>query len=86
MGLRLNISGRKITGIPSTPLRSIQRRGNSGLPQYDLSEKFHPCYYLVYVEVLHHFRRLGLGYKILNAFMEFVNDKKAVAFSTYHSS
>jgi GNAT superfamily N-acetyltransferase len=37
-----------------------------------------PCYYLVYVEVLHHFRGLGLGYKILKAFMEFVNDKKAV--------
>jgi GNAT superfamily N-acetyltransferase len=43
-------------------------------------KRFIPCYYLVYVEVLPPFRGLGLGYKILNAFMEFLNDKKAVGF------
>lgn len=37
-----------------------------------------PSYYLVYVEVMPPFRRLGLGNKILNAFMEFVKDKKAI--------
>jgi len=37
-----------------------------------------PCYYLVYVEVMPSFRRLGLGNKILKAFMEFAKDKKAV--------
>jgi hypothetical protein len=37
-----------------------------------------PCYYLVYVDVMARFRNLGLGYKILRAFMEFVKDKKAV--------
>jgi GNAT superfamily N-acetyltransferase len=40
--------------------------------------RFTPCYYLVYVEVLPPFRGLGLGYKILNAFMEFVNEERAV--------
>ena len=37
-----------------------------------------PCYYLVYVEVMPPFRGLGLGYRILKAFMEFANEKKAV--------
>jgi GNAT superfamily N-acetyltransferase len=37
-----------------------------------------PCYYLVYVEVLSSFRGLGLGQKILKAFMEFVREKKAL--------
>jgi len=37
-----------------------------------------PCYYLVYVEVLPSFRDRGLGNKILRAFREFVEDKKAV--------
>lgn len=37
-----------------------------------------PCYYLVYVEVLPSFRDRGLGNKILKAFREFVEDKKAV--------
>jgi GNAT superfamily N-acetyltransferase len=37
-----------------------------------------PCYYLVYVEVMPSFRRLGLGNKILKAFMEFAKDKKAI--------
>ncbi len=37
-----------------------------------------PCYYLVYVDVMPQFRGLGLGYRILRAFMEFVKDKKAV--------
>src|SRR4030042_774477 len=41
-------------------------------------KKFIPCYYLVYVEVMPSFRGLGLGDRILNAFMEFVRDKKAV--------
>ena len=36
------------------------------------------CYYLVYVEVMSPFRGLGLGYKILKDFMEFVKGKKAV--------
>jgi GNAT superfamily N-acetyltransferase len=40
--------------------------------------RFIPCYYLVYVEVLPPFRGLGLGYKILSAFMEFVDDQRAV--------
>jgi GNAT superfamily N-acetyltransferase len=37
-----------------------------------------PCYYLVYVEVMPPFRGLGLGYRILQAFMIFANQKKAV--------
>ncbi len=37
-----------------------------------------PCYYLVYVEVMSSFRGLGLGNKILKAFMEFVTDRKAL--------
>jgi len=37
-----------------------------------------PCYYLVYVEVMPPFRGLGLGYRILKAFMEFAQGKKAV--------
>ncbi len=37
-----------------------------------------PCYYLVYVEVLPPFRGLGLGYRILKTFMEFLNEKKAM--------
>ena len=37
-----------------------------------------PCYYLVYVEVVSSFRGLGLGNKILNVFMEFVKDKRAI--------
>jgi len=36
------------------------------------------CYYLVYVEVMPPFRGLGLGYKILKDFMEFVKGEKAV--------
>jgi GNAT superfamily N-acetyltransferase len=38
-----------------------------------------PCYYLVYVEVMPSFRGLGLGNRILHAFMEFVEEKKAMA-------
>lgn len=38
-----------------------------------------PCYYLVYVEVLFHFRGLGLGCSILKAYKEFAEDRKAVA-------
>jgi GNAT superfamily N-acetyltransferase len=41
-------------------------------------KRFIPCYYLVYVEVMPSFRGLGLGNRILGAFMEFVRDKKAV--------
>lgn len=37
-----------------------------------------PCYYLVYVEVMPPFRRMGLGHRILKAFMEFLEEKKAV--------
>jgi GNAT superfamily N-acetyltransferase len=37
-----------------------------------------PCYYLVYVEVLPSFRGRGLGNKILKAFREFSDDRKAV--------
>ncbi len=37
-----------------------------------------PCYYLVYVEVMPSFRGLGLGNRILRAFMEFVGDRRAV--------
>jgi len=37
-----------------------------------------PCYYLVYVEIMPPFRGLGLGNRILNAFMEFVKDKRAI--------
>lgn len=37
-----------------------------------------PCYYLVYVEVMSSFRGLGLGNRILTAFMEFLQKKKAV--------
>jgi len=39
-----------------------------------------PCYYLAYVEVLPSFRDRGLGNKILKAFRDFVEDKKAVGF------
>ena len=41
-------------------------------------KRFIPCYYLVYVEVMSSFRGLGLGTRILTAFMEFVKDRKAV--------
>jgi GNAT superfamily N-acetyltransferase len=37
-----------------------------------------PCYYLVYVEVMPPFRGLGLGKRIITAFMEFLKDKRAV--------
>lgn len=37
-----------------------------------------PCYYLVYVEVTPPFRRMGLGHRILKAFMTFLEEKKAV--------
>ena len=37
-----------------------------------------PCYYLVYVEVTHSFRRLGLGRRILRTFADFLNERKAV--------
>lgn len=37
-----------------------------------------PCYYLVYVEVLHPFRGRGLGNKILKAFREFAEGEGAV--------
>jgi GNAT superfamily N-acetyltransferase len=37
------------------------------------------CYYLVYVEVMPPFRGLGLGNRILKSFMEFVEDRRAVA-------
>lgn len=36
------------------------------------------CYYLVYVEVMPSFRRLGLGNKILSAYMRFLKDEGAV--------
>ncbi len=38
-----------------------------------------PCYYLVYVEVLVHFRGRGLGCSILRAYKEFAESRKAVA-------
>ncbi len=38
-----------------------------------------PCYYLVYVEVLLHFRGRGLGLNILKAYKEFAECRKAVA-------
>ena len=37
-----------------------------------------PCYYLVYVEVLPSFRDRGLGNKILRAFREFAEERRAV--------
>ena len=37
-----------------------------------------PCYYLVYVEVMPPFRGLGLGHRILRAFMKFADQEKAV--------
>ena len=37
-----------------------------------------PCYYLVYVEVMPSFRGLGLGNRILSAFMTFLTDEGAV--------
>jgi GNAT superfamily N-acetyltransferase len=37
-----------------------------------------PCYYLVYVEVMPSFRGMGLGNRILAAFMEFVQEKNAL--------
>jgi GNAT superfamily N-acetyltransferase len=37
-----------------------------------------PCYYLVYVEVMPSFRGLGLGSRILSAFMGFLKDEGAV--------
>lgn len=38
-----------------------------------------PCYYLVYAEVLSHFRGRGLGHNILRAFRDFAEKEKAVA-------
>ena len=37
-----------------------------------------PCYYLVYVEVLPHFRGRGLGNKILHSFREFIENTGAL--------
>ncbi len=37
-----------------------------------------PCYYLVYVEVMPSFRGLGFGTRIMNAYMRFLSDEKAV--------
>ncbi len=37
-----------------------------------------PCYYLIYVEVLPHFRRRGLGNKILQSFRQFAENTGAV--------
>jgi GNAT superfamily N-acetyltransferase len=37
-----------------------------------------PCYYLIYVEILPHFRGRGLGNKILKAFKEFAENKEAI--------
>jgi GNAT superfamily N-acetyltransferase len=37
-----------------------------------------PCYYLVYVEVLPHFRGRGLGNKVLQSFREFVENTGAL--------
>jgi len=37
-----------------------------------------PCYYLVYVEIMPAFRRLGLGNKIITAFADFLKKKKAM--------
>lgn len=39
-----------------------------------------PCYYLVYVEVLPHFRGRGLGNKILQSFREFAENTGALGF------
>jgi GNAT superfamily N-acetyltransferase len=36
------------------------------------------CYYLVYVEIMPPFRRLGLGHKILSAFMQFLKEEGSV--------
>jgi len=41
-------------------------------------KRFVPCYYLVYVEVMPSFRGFGLGSRILNSFMEYLNERKAV--------
>ena len=41
-------------------------------------KKVIPCYYLVYVEVLPPFRGRGLGNRILQTFMEFAQERKAV--------
>ncbi len=37
-----------------------------------------PCYYLVYVEILPAFRRLGLGSRIITAFADFLKKKRAL--------
>lgn len=42
------------------------------------SKRLIPCYYLVYVEVMPSFRGLGLGHKIIQAFMGFLESKKAM--------
>lgn len=41
-------------------------------------KKFITCYYLVYVEIMPSFRGFGLGGRILTAYMDFLNHKKAV--------
>lgn len=41
-------------------------------------KRYVPCYYLIYVEVMPSFRGLGLGNKILNAFIEFLRERKAI--------
>jgi GNAT superfamily N-acetyltransferase len=41
-------------------------------------KRFIPCYYLIYVEIMPSFRGFGLGNRILNAFMEFLKERKAI--------
>jgi GNAT superfamily N-acetyltransferase len=41
-------------------------------------KRYVPCYYLIYVEIMPSFRGLGLGNMILNAFIEFLNERKAI--------
>ena len=41
-------------------------------------KRFIPCYYLIYVEVMPSLRGLGLGNRMINTFMEFLRERKAV--------
>jgi GNAT superfamily N-acetyltransferase len=77
-GAKIGASSQRTTASLSTLEIRTEEGEGIGYLNMMYRKKFIPCYYLVYVEVMPSFRGLGLGDRILNAFMEFVRDKKAV--------
>jgi GNAT superfamily N-acetyltransferase len=67
-------------GLPPSHTFEIHTEGGEALGYLNMIylSKPIPCYYLVYVEILPHFRGRGLGNKILKAFREFAEGKEAI--------